>query len=559
MQSGQTQGFKIGTGSGFGLGGQTQQSVGFGLGLGQTQGTGLQLGLGQQQQQQTGFKLGGLGTAQSGLTFGQQTGIGSTSLGGLGQKQSGFNLGLNQTKPMGLGLGGQTQTQTGGLQLGGGGFQLGVTGLGGQSSGLQLGKGFGLGQQSTGFNLGSGLTGTNSLLAQQQQQQQRQANELTVMAFALSRPNVFGDERNGIIAKFNQLQAYWGTGKGFASPNDVVTFTPDNPFCRFKAISYNRLPTAKDEDGLVGLEFKQPETELSGKSTAIQQIIHKVIGGKPELAVHVETIKGLANGNTEVVFYVSEVSVTGGSRRVLASRLYEALRSQTAQSQLTQNGVLTIYLKSGMTPAQVQAYLDSPPAGIDNFVWDTAKQENPDSNRLIPVPIIGLAELEQRIKQQEQETEQHQSRLKIIRNNVSQLHQRHTTMMAKLAQLRRKEQELQRRVLHVMVEQEVTRKQGFSVQPDEEQLRVQLDSIQTELNTPMQFKGRLNELMSQIRLQSLASSSGGSDTQFSLDPSVLQELRQHLTEQQKGLEHLKAIINEDLEDLSIIEQGLQER
>ena len=441
-----------------------------------------------------------------------------------------------------------------------GGFQ----GFGQQSSGLQLGRGLGLGQQSTGFNLGSGLTGMSMSLMQQQQQQQQQqaqsqANELTVMAFALSRPNVFGDERNGIIAKFNQLQAYWGNGKGFASPTDVATFTPDNPFCRFKAISYNRLPTAKDEDGLLGLEFKQSERQLSDKSTAIQQIIHKVIGGRPELVVHVETIKGLANGHTEVILYVSEVSVTGGSRRVLASRLYEVLSSPTIQPHLTHNGVLTIYLKSGMTPAQIQAYLDSPPAGIDDFVWDTAKQENPDSNRLIPIPIIGLEELQQRIKQQEQETQQHQSRLKIIRDNTSQLQHQHTTMMAKLAQLRRKEQELQRRVLRVMVEQEITRKQGFSVQPDEEQLRVQLDGIQTELNAPMQFKGRLNELMSQIRLQSLASPSGASDAQFSLDPSALQEIRQHLKEQQKGLEHLKTIIHEDIEDLSIIEQGLQER
>ena len=40
----------------------------------------------------------------------------------------------------------------------------------------------------------------------------------------------------------------------------------------------------------------------------------------------------------------------------------------------------------------------------------------------------------------------------------------------------------------VMVRQEVYRKQGYAVQADEEQLRVQLEALQAELNAPMQFK-----------------------------------------------------------------------
>ncbi|XP_062510356.1 nuclear pore complex protein Nup54-like [Corticium candelabrum] len=576
MQTGQTQGFKLGGGTGFGLGGQPQQG-GLRLGLGaQTQGTGgLQLGLSQQQQQQqTGFRLGlgttttsqqtgglglGLGQPGGGLSLGGQTGglgLGQT------QKLGGFNLGLNQTKPTGLGLGLGMQSQTGGLQLGGNrgmALQLGGGGLGQGMTGLQLGKGLGLGQQPQGGGLGLTLGMPSGTSFGQQQQVQTAGNELTVMAFALSRPNVFGDERDAVIAKFNQLQAYWGEGKGFASQQDVVNFRPENPFGRFKSIAYNRLPTAKDEDGLLGLEFKQPESQLHDKSTVIQQEVHRILGGKPEFAVRVETIKGLPSGRCEVVLYVSEVSAAGGTRRVPASRLYDVLQSTMMQSQLKQVGVVRLYLKSGMTSTQIQSYLDNPPVGIDDFMWDTAKQENPDPNRMLPVPIIGLSELQQRIKQQEQETQQHQSRLKIIRDNVSQLQQQHTTTMAKLAQLRRKHHELQRRVLHVMVEQEITRKQGFAVQPDEEQLHIQLDSIQTELNAPMQFKGRLNELMSQIRLQSLTSPPDTLETQFALDPASLHEIKQHLKEQQRGLEHLKSILNDDLDDLAIIEQGLQDK
>lgn len=46
---------------------------------------------------------------------------------------------------------------------------------------------------------------------------------------------IYGDERDVIIAKWNQLQASWGTGKGYFAPNGPpVEFTPDNPLCCFK-------------------------------------------------------------------------------------------------------------------------------------------------------------------------------------------------------------------------------------------------------------------------------------------------------------------------------------
>lgn len=62
----------------------------------------------------------------------------------------------------------------------------------------------------------------------------QQAAPLTLLTAALSQPQIHGDERDGIIAKLNQLQAYWGTGKGFYNQQGVVDFTPQNPFCRFK-------------------------------------------------------------------------------------------------------------------------------------------------------------------------------------------------------------------------------------------------------------------------------------------------------------------------------------
>ena len=47
--------------------------------------------------------------------------------------------------------------------------------------------------------------------------------------------NIFGDERDTLVSKWNQIQAFFGSGKGyFNQQGDGVDFDPSNPFCRFK-------------------------------------------------------------------------------------------------------------------------------------------------------------------------------------------------------------------------------------------------------------------------------------------------------------------------------------
>ncbi|KAK3741576.1 hypothetical protein QZH41_012522 [Actinostola sp. cb2023] len=195
--------------------------------------------------------------------------------------------------------------------------------------------------------------------------------------------------------------------------------------------------------------------------------------------------------------------------------------------------------------------------GIDSLLWEQAKKDNPDPNMLIPVPITGFEELKKRLEFEDQETAQHQKRLSIVSEEIATLQCNHATTMAKLAQFKRKHLELSHRVLEMMVKQESIRKAGYSVQAEEEHLRVHLESLQAELNAPLQFKARLNELLSQIRLQqSQGVGSDRTEGRYSMDPSLQNELKQHLEQQQEGLIHLISIIKDDLEDLKTIDHGL---
>ena len=52
-------------------------------------------------------------------------------------------------------------------------------------------------------------------------------------------------------------------------------------------------------------------------------------------------------------------------------------------------------------------------AGIDPLLWRQAKLDNPDPERLVPVPMVGFRELQRRLKHQEEETKLHQQRLDV--------------------------------------------------------------------------------------------------------------------------------------------------
>ncbi|KAJ8297550.1 hypothetical protein KUTeg_024081 [Tegillarca granosa] len=380
-------------------------------------------------------------------------------------------------------------------------------------------------------NPASTSTGTQ----QQQQQQQQVVNPLERIGTAVTLPVIYGDERDAIIAKWNQLQAYWGTGKGYFSQNGFVEFTPDNPYCRFKAIGYNKLPKMRNEDGLVALTIKMKEDNVTKNQQLAVDKLFEILGKKPEFSVCVEGIKTLPD----------DKPATGPARRIPASDAFNYFSQAHIKTQLqTQLMAESITPKTGFTSEQLKHYLDNPPSGIDPLLWQQAKLDNPDPENLIPVPMIGFKALNQRTKHQEQQTKAHQQRLDMIAHELTQLQHKHSNMLAKLEEYKRKHIELAHKLLQVITKQEICRKMGFAIQVEEEQLRVHLEKIQAELNHPTQFKNHLGATRN--------------DFNYQMDPSLQQEIRQLLNEQQEGLKHLISIVKEDSQDIKLMEQNLSD-
>ncbi|KAM4528627.1 nucleoporin p54 isoform 3-T3 [Odontesthes bonariensis] len=444
-----------------------------------------------------------------------------------------------------------------------------------QNKGFGFSSGLGTGATAgtSGFGTGLGTTGLGGfggfniqptqqqagLFGQQAQQQgQAQSTQLYQQVTALSAPTLLGDERDSILAKWNQLQAYWGTGKGYHSNNNPpVEFNQENPFCRFKAVGYSCVPISKDEDGLVVLVLNKKEADVRAQQQHLVETLHKVLGSNLTLTVNVEGVKSLPNDQTEVIIYVVERSPNGTSKRIPASTLFGYLEQANVKAQLTQIGVAMSVTRTELSPTQLKQLLQNAPAGVDPIIWEQAKVDNPDPEKLIPVPMVGFKELLRRLQIQEQMTKQHQTRVDIISSDISELQKNQATTVAKIAQYKRKLMDLSHRVLQVLIKQEIQRKSGYAIQVDEEHLRVQLDTIQSELNAPTQFKGRLNELMSQIRMQNHFGAVR-SEERYNVDADLLREIKQHLKQQQDGLSHLISVIKDDLEDIKLIEHGLSD-
>ncbi|GLH05472.1 Putative nucleoporin Nup54, partial [Gryllus bimaculatus] len=396
----------------------------------------------------------------------------------------------------------------------------------------------------------------------QQQPQQQQptvdgvTNPLEALYNAVFNCNIYGDERDSTLARWNLLQALWGTGKGYYSRTaEPVEFTLQNPLCRFKAIGYSCIPVTDNKEGLVAISFNKKEEELKAQQGQLVTNLNAVLGNKPNLSLNIETIRPTSESKAQVIIFVQEKGVTGSLRRIPATDLTAYLLQTMQKQQLTQWGVENVYSQIMPDKEQLDEYLANAPAGIDPRLWKQARLDNPNPDKYIPVPMVGFAEVRWRLKCQEQETRLHQLFLERVSEDIAALQRRHATTLAKIAEHRRRFIDLEHRVLKVLVKQEVSRKLGLALQPEEEALRGRLESLQVQLSAPTQFKARLNELLSQMRTHSLQLPNKEAE-RYAMDPGVQEDIKQFLLMEQNGMAHLIDIIQNDLASLKIMKDGL---
>lgn len=508
----------------------------------------------------TGFGTNTSSTSAPQFGFGTQT-TSSTGFGATGPQTSAFGSGFTgfgatpaSTAPTfntfgASGFGGLNTTSSAAPMFGGFGGSTATT------SGLSGGFG------AFGAKPSTGAFGSSFGQPQQQQQQQfpQQLNPDECFAQSIFNVSIFGDERDTVIAKWNYLQAMYGTGKAFYNQNAApIDITPQNYLCRFKAMGYSKMPGKDNKMGHVSLVFNKPANQLKDNQPQIVNQLNQVLGNKPTLIVNVDSIVPLADNKSQLVMFVEEKSQTSNeTKKIPATELCNFLNQPMTKNQVTGMGVEQIIAMVLPDEDLLKEYLDNPPKGIDPRMWKQAKQDNPDPKKFIPVPIVGFSELNWRIKCQEAETDIHNQYMSKLQKDIEELKQRHASTTAKMMEHRRKLADLSHRILKIIVKQEITRKVGVGMTPEEEILRSKMENMQVLVSAPTQFKGRLSELLSQMRMQRNqwhhAVGNG-----YTLDKDSSEEMKTFLTMQQKAMAFVIETVNKDMKSLKIITDGMNQ-
>lgn len=75
----------------------------------------------------------------------------------------------------------------------------------------------------------------------------------------------------------------------------------------------------------------------------------------------------------------------------------------------------------------------------------------------------------------------------------------------------------------MLVRQEITRKVGLSLQPEEEVLTNRFESMHSQISAPTQFKGRISEMLSQLRMRRHVDSQ--TQERYAMDPIAQDDIK----------------------------------
>ena len=87
---------------------------------------------------------------------------------------------------------------------------------------------------------------------------------------------IFNYERDKTLARWNDLQAMWGTDKAFIRPPQLpVELDGQKILNRFKTIAYSKLSGKYNKEGLVTLNFNKTLAQLKDKLATLSTHVLK--------------------------------------------------------------------------------------------------------------------------------------------------------------------------------------------------------------------------------------------------------------------------------------------
>ena len=231
-------------------------------------------------------------------------------------------------------------------------------------------------------------------------------------------------------------------------------------------MGYSAIPAPTSDTFDFSLIVKSKLSDLEPNKQQIADTLQHLLGNRPNIKVSIDSLKSYGNGDmSEVSFSVLEAQATGGTRQVPAQDIYNFLNGPSIAQQLQARcNVQQILPKTGFSAKQLKEYYEKPPLGIDTRLWSQAQMDNPNPDKVLPVPLLGFKSLQSRVRCEETQAKHQQERVKVIGEALHNLKKRQQNSSAQLLEAKRRQLDLMHRVLRVIVKQETTRKLGFAFQ-----------------------------------------------------------------------------------------------
>ncbi|XP_068237940.1 nucleoporin p54-like isoform X2 [Palaemon carinicauda] len=524
-----------------------------------------------------GFSFGGTGAV--GTTGSTGFGFGASTAPGTSTGTTGFNFGgtgatgtaISSTGfPFGGGTSGTTtaaspfgSTFGAGTSSAGQSFNFGTTTS--QANKPAFGFGFGNPPASGGSNflLGSSTfgpkpsTGFGTQDANQQLQfNTGQPDPSLALHLAICAPSYFNNENDEVLRKWNQLQAFWGAGKGYYAQNmPPIEFTPENPYCRFKTVCYAKIPHFKNEDGILHVVIGKSISDVEPHKSQIISTLSSTVFNGAEVVIDDIYASELPE-KTNLRMYVQQQAGNGEKQRAPATEVCRHM-GLPAYSQTMKNlCVLDVLPLQTMSEAQKKEYLETPQRGIDPALWEQGKRENPDPKNFLPVVRIGFQELQKQFKYQEEFAKSLHSSMDNILEEISQLKHKQTIVKAAIQNAKWKQSNLTRRILKLVSAQEVERKRGVPLDQTEEQIRMRLEDLYLQLMQPTQYRGCLNELMAQM---SVKPGNSRGNPRYGLVGDKEKDITQYIAKQQDALKAVVSVLREDMQSVDTMREEIQRK
>ncbi|VDN55228.1 unnamed protein product [Dracunculus medinensis] len=368
-------------------------------------------------------------------------------------------------------------------------------------------------------------------------------------------PELYGDERDSLIAKFNQLQAACGVGKGYYKTDlPPLEFKVDGPFYLYKAVVYNRNSDYKESDGMVVLTLSVPYEQITdGVRQKLVDALNVILGNNINLRAHLEHVRTLPGNNTEVLFYVTEK----GKVRISSMELYNYLKQPAQEAELkNQLYVSSIVPRARIEGTALQNYLQNPPSGFDAQIWQQAINDNPDPEKLIPYVIRGFEELRTRQELQISQTNDQNRALDALKARVQATHGSIIDGQNELCYYHQKQKQLSHRILRCLSLQFLIQRYSVSVDEQEEKLESHLEAVNASILGPNQLKIYVRHLTQMFR-DNREALKNSIPPNIAISKAYIDQLRRYLGRVQNALEKVVSIIESDKNDLEIVTRNIQ--